>query len=58
MKTVDVANCCLREVAKHAGDSHQYSFNIKHLNSSTQLFSINQKLLRAEKELFAHVIET
>ena len=22
MKMVDVASCCLKEVAKHAGDSH------------------------------------
>ena len=24
MKMVDVANCCLKKVAKHAGDSHLY----------------------------------
>ena len=24
MTTVDVANCCLKEVAKHTGDPHQY----------------------------------
>ncbi len=35
MKTVDVANYCLKEVGNHAGDSHWYSFNVKHLNSST-----------------------
>ncbi len=34
MKTVDVANCCLKDVTKHAEDSHWY---IKYLNSSTQL---------------------
>ncbi len=24
MKIVDIDNCCLKEVAKHAGDSHWY----------------------------------
>ncbi len=24
MKMVDVANCCLKELAKYAGDSHRY----------------------------------
>ncbi len=32
MKTVDVANYCLKEVANYAGDSHWH--NVKLLNSS------------------------
>ncbi len=43
MKIVDVANCSPKEVAEHAGGSPVYSFNIKHLNSSTpSLFSVKQ----------------
>ncbi len=57
MKIVDVANYCLKEVAKHAGDSHRYIVQCKTPKFQHSLtFQHTTKTTAGRKKLFAHII--